>query len=44
MAGLLTDARWLEQKRCGQERRLERIAVSKYSLDAVRSSFEALMA
>ena len=44
MAALLTDARWLEEKRGAQERRLERLKVSKYSLDAVRSSFEALMA
>lgn len=44
MATLLGDPRWLEEKRGAQARRLERLKQSKYSLDAVRLSFEALMA
>jgi glycosyltransferase involved in cell wall biosynthesis len=44
MAALLTDERWLAEQRGAQERRLERLKASKYSLDAVRSSFETLMA
>jgi glycosyltransferase involved in cell wall biosynthesis len=44
MTALLRDRAWLDSRRAGQARRLERLAASKYGPDSVRTAFEALAA
>jgi len=39
----LSDTQWIEQKRSGKARRLEKLLKSKYGPDAVRASFEKII-
>lgn len=40
---LLSDTQWIEQKRSGKARRLEKLLKSKYGPDTVRASFEKII-